>query len=343
MPCIKFAKWFKRGVFVMEDLDEYVSEFPSFCGGREKVADPSVIGAEAAARGFCGGVEDSEFIIGGELGDEVGVFDDGEAGIAAVSSVDEQFEKLFPEGGVGCLHEGTTARDAGKGLELAGPQELDVPVFNAGTFKPSFAIGAEVDFNILRYRSVELGPVAGSICIHPLLDGGGGKVTNTVRNGRLQARNQLGNNGVFVGGVHRIGSANHQNKVDVEMERFESGDEFCNVARMGGREERNLDAGGFDRGSGHDFLHAGNRGECAVRVTRQTAIGIGNEASDKLEVGGDDSEFNAGFDLDGGRHNGVSWGLIELERDAGHPDQRVSRRGGVFNSNGFGLGERGRP
>jgi hypothetical protein len=47
-------------------------------------------------------------------------------------------------------------------------------------------------------------------------------------------------------------------------------------------------------------------------------------------VGGDDAEFDAGFDLDGGRHNGVSWGLIELERDAGHPSRKGFAAGRRF-------------
>ena len=73
---IEFAEGFQCGIFVMEHFDEHVSELAGFCGSGEEISNPSVVRAEAAARGFGGGMEDSEFIVGSQLGDEVGIFDD---------------------------------------------------------------------------------------------------------------------------------------------------------------------------------------------------------------------------------------------------------------------------
>ncbi len=307
---IKLAKWCERGIFVVKNFNKNVTKFSGFGGGGQEVANPSVVGAETTARGLCGRMKDSEFVVRSEFCDEIGIFDDGEARIAAVGCVHEQLEKLFTEGRIGCFHEGTAPRDAGKRLEFAGSQELDVPVFNARAFKSGFAVSAEVDLYVLCNGRVEIGSIPRCIAVHPFFDGGGGEVSNAVCDGGFEACHELGNDRVFVSWIHGVGTANHEDEMNVELECFESGDEFRDIASVGGREERNLHAGGFDGRRGHDFLHSCDGCEGAVCVAGEATFGVRNKASDKFEVGWYDAEFDAWLDLDGGGHNGERWVYI---------------------------------
>jgi len=307
---IKLAEWSERRIFVVENFNKNVTKFSGFRGGGQEVADPSVVGAETAARGFCGRVKDSEFIVRSEFCDEVSIFDDGEPRIAAVGGVHEQLEKLFTEGRIGRFHEGAAPRDAGERLELAGSQELDVPVFNARAFKSGFAVSAEMDLHVLRNSRVEIGSIPRCISVHPFFDGGGREVSDAVRDGGFEAGNELGNDRVLVGWIHRVGAADHQDEVDVELERLQSGDEFSDVTGMCGREKWNLHAGRFDGRRGHDFLHSGDGCEGAVCVAGESAFGVRHKASDEFEVGWYDAEFDVGLDLNGGGHNGERWVYI---------------------------------
>ena len=54
-----------------------------------------------------------------------------EAGVAAMRGIDEELEERFAERLVGRTDEGPAAVEAGEGLELAGPEELDVPALDA--------------------------------------------------------------------------------------------------------------------------------------------------------------------------------------------------------------------
>ena len=72
-------------------------------------------------------MENAHVIGGGEFGDEALVFLDGEAGVAHVRRVDEEFEIIAAEFFVDGFDESPCARDVGKGFELTGAEELDVP------------------------------------------------------------------------------------------------------------------------------------------------------------------------------------------------------------------------
>ena len=232
--------------------------------------------------------------------------------------IDKELEKLFPQCCVGRFYEGTTTRNAGEGFELARSEELDVPVLDAGALEARFAVGAEVDFDVLRDRRIEICAVARGVCVHPFLNGGGGEVTDTVCHGGFETCHKLRNDSVFVRGIHRIGTAHHEDEVDIELKGFEPSDEFSNVSRMRRCKERNLHTGRLHGRGRHDLLHAGNRCEGSVCVAWQTSVGVRDEAADELEMGWNDAEFDVGFDLDGGGHNGVRGGL-GFEKDARHP------------------------
>ena len=86
---LKIAEWLEGGVVVAEGFDENGFEFTGFCGGEKSCTYPTIVGAQATAGGFGGGMENAHVICGGELGDEALVFLDGEAGVAHVCGVDE--------------------------------------------------------------------------------------------------------------------------------------------------------------------------------------------------------------------------------------------------------------
>ena len=100
---VEVAESLERGVFVVEDLDEDELELAGFGSGGEEGADPAVVGGEAAAGGFGGGVEHAHFAGGGHLLDDGLVLGDGELGIAAVGGIDHDFEEFGAEDGVGGL------------------------------------------------------------------------------------------------------------------------------------------------------------------------------------------------------------------------------------------------
>ncbi len=64
------AQALEGGVLVMEELDKDILQPARLRGGSEKGADPAVVGAEAAPRGFGRGVEGAHLVGGGDFGDE---------------------------------------------------------------------------------------------------------------------------------------------------------------------------------------------------------------------------------------------------------------------------------
>src|SRR5690606_22596097 len=95
MAGIELTEQFERRVFVVEVFDEHVLQLAGLRGGGEQRADPAVIGGKAAAGGLGGAMEDPELIGGGEIGDDLFVFRNAEAGVTAMRGIDEQLEE-FP-------------------------------------------------------------------------------------------------------------------------------------------------------------------------------------------------------------------------------------------------------
>ena len=127
MAGFEIAQRLEGGVIVAEGLDENGFEFSGFCGGKQGRADPSVVGAEAAACGFGRGMKHSHVVGCGEFGDEALVFLDGEAGVSHVSGIDQELEVIVSKLPIDRLDERPGALDIGEGLEFPGPEELDMP------------------------------------------------------------------------------------------------------------------------------------------------------------------------------------------------------------------------
>lgn len=128
----KIAEWLEGWIVVAEGFDENSFEFTSFGGGEKSSADPTIVGAEAAAGGFGGGMENAHVICGGKIGDEALVFLDGETGVTHVCGVDEEFEIIAAEFLVDRFDESGTALDVGKRFEFTGAEEFDVPGGDVG-------------------------------------------------------------------------------------------------------------------------------------------------------------------------------------------------------------------
>ncbi len=287
------AERLEGGVVVAEGFDEDGFEFSCFCGGEEGCADPAVIGAEAAAGGFCGGVENTHVVGGGELGDEALVFLDGEAGVAHVCGVDEEFEVIAAEFFVDGFDEGPGALDVGECFEFAGAEEFDVPSGDFRIEQAGFFGGADVEFYVLCDGGVEI-HVHGAV--HPFLDGGGGYGGGAVGLCGAERAHELGDDRVFVGGVHRVSAADHHDEVGIEFEGSESLHHFRDVRVVGAWEKRDLHAGRSDGREGTDAIHFRDDGDAAVFFALEVAIGIRDEGVDESEVSGDDAEGDVGFE-----------------------------------------------
>ena len=146
-------------------------------------------------------------------------------------------------------------------------------------------IGAQVDFDVLGDGRLERGAVAALLGAHPGLDGGRRDAAGTVGNGRLEGGYQLGDDGILIGRIHRIDPTDHQDEVHFEVERLEAGDEFVNFRRIRAGEERDLHAAQFHRRDGAEFLHSGDHPDHARGIARILAVGVGDQAADKAEVG----------------------------------------------------------
>jgi hypothetical protein len=120
------------GVVVAEGFDENGFEFSGFGGGEQSCADPTIIGAEAAACGFGRGMENTHVIRGGEFANEALVFLDGKSGVSHVRGVDEEFEIIAAEFLVDGFDESGTALDVGEGFEFTWAEEFDVPGGDVG-------------------------------------------------------------------------------------------------------------------------------------------------------------------------------------------------------------------
>ena len=303
---VGLAEAFEGGVFVVEEFDEDLLEFSGLGGGGEEGPDPAVVGGEASAGGFGGGVEDAEFVVGPEFGDEGLVLGDVEGGVAAVGGIDHGLEEGFAEEGVGGLDNFADAAEVGEGLELGVAEELEVPGLDGGAFHPGFLVGPGVGLGELGDGGVELRAfLAGGAFLHPLLKGGGGDVGDAVGLGGVEAFGEHGDEGVLVGGIHGIGTADHHDKVDGEADVLQAGDEFVDVIGIGAGEAGDLGTGDFDAGEVEEALHFGHDGEGAIGLAGEASVFVGDETSDEFDVGGDDPEFDVGAQSDVGRHGGL--------------------------------------
>ena len=109
---------------MVEDFDKDGLQFAGFGCGGEEGTDPAVVGGEAAACRFCRAVEDAEFAVLGEFGDEGFVFRDCSAGVAAVCGVDEELEEVGADDIVGGLGDLAGGGDGREGLHFADAEEL---------------------------------------------------------------------------------------------------------------------------------------------------------------------------------------------------------------------------
>ncbi len=284
-----------------EGLHENGFQFPGAGGGGECRADPAVVGAEAAAGSFGGGVENAHVVGGGEFRDEALVFRDGKAGVSHVGGVDEELEIVAAEFLVDRLDEAPGALDVGESLELDGAKELDVPCGDGGVEQASLLHSAHVEFHILRNGGVEFHVRR---AVHPFLDGRGGDRDCAVLDGGLERRDELADDGVLVGGVHRVRAADHHDEVDSETERLEASHHLRDIVRAGAGEKGNLDAARANGRQGADAIHLRHDGDAPVGLAGEMTSGVRHEAVDETDVCRHDAERDVGFEGECLRHRG---------------------------------------
>lgn len=225
---------------MFEEFDENVLKGACPGRGSEEGSDPAVIGAEAAAGSFGGGVEATEFAVGSDLCNEFLVFGDAEGGVPAVRGVGEGLEEgaASTHCCVGGLEELPETTEIGEGLELAGAEKFDVPGVDAGIGEAGFGVGAVMKFGVLFDRGFEVGAfLALGALDHPVFDRGGGNEGDSVLFGGFEAEEKLIDDCRFVVGVHGIGTADHEHEIEREVEVLEAVGEFVEISFGGARDD----------------------------------------------------------------------------------------------------------
>lgn len=249
-------------------------------------------------------MEGADFVRFAKGRDEGFVFRNVEAGVTAVSGVDEGLEvgvtNLFVEAG-------EDGADFGKGsevLEFTGAEEFDVPVFDTGTCESGFLVGAVVEFDVLGDTGLEFFIVGGRSAFHPGFHRGRVDLSDVVAKSGIQVDEELVEGFVFISGVHGVDSADHHDELGLEPKLSDGGDEGIFFFRKGGAKGRDLDEINFDGGEFEDFACSGGNNEFAIRIAWKSSVFIGDEGFKEAEVGAEDAEFDTGSVFDGSDGHG---------------------------------------
>ena len=166
-------------------------------------------------------MKDAEGIGLGQVLDYLFIFCDGKIGISAMGGIDHHLEEFLFDLLIDPIHHLGRLGRIGEVLEFHATEEFEMPRFDRALVECTFLVATGMNIDHLLNGSIKSFALQ-FLSGEPFFKGSRGHMLNLVLLGHFQTGIEHVNDGVLVLRVERVGTANHHDQMNFELESLET-------------------------------------------------------------------------------------------------------------------------